>query len=257
MWIEAPDHRLFIFAAVLAACLVFETLRPRRQLTTDRRHRWTLNFAMGVINVIILRLAVPAGLLGIAAMRPETLLSDPRLGYWGSIALTLLLFDLAIYAQHRLFHRIDVLWAFHRIHHTDRDLDTSSALRFHMGEYVFSFAYKAALVWVLAPRPEAILLFEILLSSFALFNHSNGSLGAFDQIFAKLIVTPDMHRLHHSTQPGEANQNFGFCLSLWDRVFRSYRSHPERPMDTLPLGVEDDHETDSLMGRIIEPLRRL
>ena len=164
------------------------------------------------------------GLLGLLA-----------LPYWLGFGLSLVLLDLTLYWQHRLFHRIDFLWALHGAHHGDRNLNVSSGLRFHPGEALVSFAIKAIAVMVLGVPVAAVILFEILLNGASLFNHANWSLGRADRWIEKLIVTPDMHRLHHSRLDDESRKNFGFFLSIWDRLFASYQAEPKTRMRPLPL----------------------
>lgn len=255
MTLDSPLLRLSIFAALFGLCFVCERIWPRRHLIASRLKRWPVNVGLGIINIIALRIIAPAGLIAIGMNIDGGLLSTISLSGGVAIMVSLIIFDFAIYAQHRLFHTVNAFWVFHRIHHTDRDLDVSSALRFHIGEYVISFAYKAALIWMIHPPVEAIILFEIILSACALFNHSNWSLGIFDPILRMAIVTPDMHRLHHSIDEEEAHRNFGFCLSIWDRLFTSYRAEPRQNMVRLSLGVGDDpQEGDTLLFRLIEPL---
>lgn len=158
---------------------------------------------------------------------------------WLDWMAALLLLDLAIYWQHRCMHAIPLLWRMHRVHHSDTGFDLSTGVRFHPLEITLSMLFKLGLVWLLGPPPGAVLLFEILLSSSALWTHSDTALaGRLEHRVRRLIVTPSMHRIHHSIRPMETNSNYGFLLSVWDRVFGSYRAAPAEPERTMPIGLE-------------------
>jgi sterol desaturase/sphingolipid hydroxylase (fatty acid hydroxylase superfamily) len=227
--------RLPIFIGVLVGLCLLEAVFPRisRQLT--RRRRWSINFLFGVLNTLILRVMLPVGLVGYAGWLQTqaygfSLVALLRLPIWAETLICLILLDLIIYGQHRLLHSLPWLWRLHKMHHSDQDLDTSSALRFHPSEAIFSLGVKLAAITVLGASPVTVILFEILLSSFALFNHANWSLRHWDEKIRQLFVTPDMHRMHHRAVDYNDSGNFGFCLSVWDRLFASYQA---------PLGNEE------------------
>jgi|SaaInl5LU_22_DNA_1037371.scaffolds.fasta_scaffold14442_3 sterol desaturase/sphingolipid hydroxylase (fatty acid hydroxylase superfamily) len=252
--------RTTIFAFLCLSLIALETIFPRRKPQLAKGNRWLINFGFSGINIIFMRLILPIGLASVAAKfyGQFGLLIWLQLNWFVELCLALILLDFAIYWQHRLFHKLPLLWAFHKFHHSDQDLDASSALRFHPGEMLFSLAYKIALIFALGLHPASILIFEILLSSFALFNHANWNIGGADKYLQRAIVTPDMHRLHHSVDDDETQRNFGFCLSLWDRLFRTYKNHPEMPMETLPIGLADQQtrREAGFLHHLSAPFRR-
>ena len=182
-----------------------------------------------------------------------------NLPMWLAFALTLLVLDLMIYAQHRLMHQATWLWRMHRLHHSDLALDVSSAMRFHPLEILFSMGLKIGAVLVLGAPPMAVLVFAIVLNGLAMFTHANLALPAsFDRLLRRLLVTPDMHRIHHSIIRAEQNSNFGFNLSCWDRLFGSYRDQPQQPQETLTLGLEQfrDAPAQRFDQLLLQPFRQ-
>ena len=178
---------------------------------------------------------------------------------WAELILAVIILDGVIYLQHVLSHRIPVLWAFHKVHHTDRDLDVTSALRFHPIEILFSMAYKIIWVIALGPSVAAVIIFEVLLNGSAMFNHANLRLPLWlDKALRSVIVTPDMHRVHHSVIESETNSNYGFCLSLWDRLFRTYTPQPREGHDGMSLGLNEhqDKGPNSLSWSLALPFAR-
>ncbi len=240
---QEPLLRLGIFAFILAALALFEHLAPLRRYSSDRRRRWRTNFCLLVTDALVLRLCFPLAATGIAFYAGQRsiglfyLFNIPALPAW---MLGLLILDCVIYWQHRLLHRIPLLWRLHKIHHTDLDLDFSTGVRFHPLEILLSMLLKAVVILLLGIPATAVLVFEILLNGFSLYTHSNIALPAgLERMLRRLLVTPDMHRIHHSLEPVETDSNFSFHLSLWDRLFGSYRAAPGLETRTMPLGLAE------------------
>lgn len=195
-----------------------------------------------MISTLVLRFAIPVVAVGFAALMSERgigVFNLTAMPVWLEIILAIILLDLAVWAQHVIMHYVPPLWAFHRIHHMDEDLDVATGIRFHPGEMVSSFAIKLGAIALIGPAAVAVFLFEILLNAASIFEHANIRLPAqLEPHLRKVIVTPDMHRVHHSVYPEETNSNFGFCLSLWDRLFRTYRDQPRDGHDAMRLGLD-------------------
>ncbi|WP_409433580.1 sterol desaturase family protein [Litorimonas sp. RW-G-Af-16] len=240
--------RLSVFAAALIVFAVLEAAWPRKVRSQKRGPRWLSNLALVGIDTLVLRVLFPVVAVGVAAFASTQgwgLFNYLALPIWLEIALAVIVLDMLIYWQHRLFHAVPFFWRFHKVHHADRDLDVSSGVRFHPVEIVFSMAYKIICVLILGPAVAAVILFEIILNASALFNHANIRLPAWlDQVMRKLIVTPDFHRVHHSIQMRESNQNFGFCLSIWDHLFGSYTAQPEGGHDGMVIGLSEAQTDD-------------
>jgi sterol desaturase/sphingolipid hydroxylase (fatty acid hydroxylase superfamily) len=235
--------RLLTFAGVLLLLALWEWRAELRHATLLRRQRWPTNLGLGALDAVLVRLIAPAGAVGaamLAARQSFGIFNWAPLPAAVSFIGSLLLLDLTIYAQHRLFHRAPWLWRIHRVHHSDAQLDVSTALRFHPAESLLSMALKAAVAFLFGMPPTAVFAFEILLNAAAMFNHTNVSLGPrWDRMLRWLLVTPDMHRIHHSTAREEADSNYGFSLSWWDHLFRSYRDHPRIAQTVMPIGLPD------------------
>lgn len=225
---DATRWRLALFAAVLLALALLEALRPGPNPPPRRGRRWPAHLGLALIDTALARVLLPAGAAGAALWAQGQGFGlfnalDGALPLWLEWALGLLLLDLAIYWQHRWLHAVPWLWPLHRTHHTDTTLDATSALRFHPLEIVLSLLYKMALAVALGLDPALVLAFEALLSSFALITHADLALPPrLDRALRRVFVTPAMHRIHHSTHMDEQHRNYGFHLSLWDRLFRSY-----------------------------------
>ena len=239
---------------------LLEVKWPRTQ--SQRRRRWLGNLLMPLLSLALLRALPWIGALSVALLAES---NQWGLFYWLDwppwlvLALTLVLLDLAIYWQHRLMHRWHWLWRLHRVHHSDSRLDVTTALRFHPLEILLSELYKAVLVLCLGISPMAILLFAMILNGLALFNHANLVLPAgWDSRLRRIIVTPDMHRVHHSVERDEHDSNFGFCLSLWDRLFASYRATPRVGLAAMPVGLQEtsNQPTGSLLWMLGQPFRK-
>ncbi len=249
--------RLGFFAFVFVTMLVWELIVPRRKLGVSKALRWTSNLGLLVLNSIVLRLMFPAAAVGIAysvLQREWGLFNLVDLPWWFEIFAAVLLLDFAIYLQHRLMHQLPLLWRLHRVHHADLDFDITTGSRFHTIEIIVSMLFKWGVILLLGPALIAVLIFEVLLNGMAIFNHANVSLpGAIDRIVRSLLVTPDMHRVHHSTRVQETNSNYGFNLSIWDRIFKTYIDQPGKGHDAMTIGLAEfrnPKQVDQLPGML-------
>ena len=259
---QEPGIRLGVFAGVFVLMAVLEALAPRRPLGAPRSRRWVSNLAIVVLDTLAIRLLFPLLAVGMALLAQQRgwgLFNSLAVPAPVAILACVLLLDLAIYAQHRMFHLVPVFWRLHRMHHADTDFDVTTALRFHPLEIILSMVLKLALVALLGAPALAVLIFEILLNATAMFNHANLRLPLpLDRILRIFIVTPDMHRVHHSTRREETDSNYGFNLSLWDRLFKSYRAQPALGHDKMVIGLTDfrtpkDQRLDQLL---LQPFRQ-
>ncbi|NLQ16472.1 sterol desaturase family protein [Marinomonas sp. M1K-6] len=232
--------RFGVFLVVFSALLVWQWRRPRGALL-QWRQRWKHNITLLLLGALCVRLVQPFMLSVVAVFSQDFgLLSLLNLPFWLSFILGILWLDGLIYWQHRLFHRIDILWRIHRVHHSDPELDVSSAVRFHPIEILLSLCIKALAVWLLGIPLEAVLVFDILLNASAMFNHTNARLPVNIEAWVqRLLVTPDMHRIHHSRVNLEANSNFGFFLSIWDTLFSTKRAQALAGDEHLKIGLPD------------------
>jgi len=233
--------RLSAFIAILVLMMSWEYIAPRRQLRFPRMQRWPTNFALSILGMLLIRFTVGgiAYLAALSAMESEFgLLNQFMLPSWLSILLTLLILDLAIYGQHIVSHRWPWLWRLHKVHHTDLEFDVSTGIRFHPIEILLSMGYKVIVIYFLGANPVAVIAFEVILSSTALFNHGNVFIPLkIDWWLRLVIVTPDMHRVHHSTIPRETDSNFGFSISIWDRLFGTYIAQPSLGHEKIEIGL--------------------
>jgi len=233
--------RISFFLGVLALMAIWELLAPRRPLTTSKKMRWGSNLAITLINPILLRLVIPVPPVGMAALAQERgwgLLNNFHLPYWLTVIIGMMALDCVIYLQHVMFHSVPLLWRLHKMHHTDMDLDVTSGLRFHPIEIVMSMGIKLATVRIMGPPVLAVLIFEVLLNCASMFNHSNAYIPlGIDRVLRLILVTPDMHRVHHSIIDSEGNSNFGFSVSWWDRLFGTYRAQPEEGHQGMTIGL--------------------
>lgn len=243
MLTNEPVIRLAAFAGVLAIMLLWEGLAPRRAPAAGNWVRRLNNLALVAIDTFLLRLAFPVLAVAFAVQMEQRgigLFALLPLPHWLAVALAILLLDLAIYWQHRLFHSAPWLWRLHRVHHADPAFDTTTALRFHPLEITVSMLIKLAVVAAMGAPPLAVLLFEIILNATALFNHGNVSLpAALEARLRWLLVTPDLHRVHHSVLGREMNRNFGFNMSVWDRWFGSLAAQPREGHSGMIIGLPD------------------
>jgi sterol desaturase/sphingolipid hydroxylase (fatty acid hydroxylase superfamily) len=252
--------RLGAFAGVLAAMAAWEVLAPRRARLHPRRVRWTSNLGLVALNALVVRIAFPVAAVGFAALAAERgwgLLNAFDVPFWVAFGLSLLALDMAIYLQHVMFHAVPALWRLHRVHHADPDFDVTTGARFHPVEILLSMLVKLGAIALLGAPAAAVLAFEILLNACALFNHGNVSIpAALDGALRRVIVTPDMHRIHHSMEPAEANSNYGFNLAWWDRLFGTYRAEASLPQERMRIGVAGitgDERAVSLPGMLAIP----
>lgn len=256
-----PKIRLAAFFGILAAMMLWELAAPRRRLEVPRVIRWSNNLALVVVDTAILRLAFPVlavGLSGLAQARGWGLFNVLDLPLWVEVVAAFLILDLAIYLQHVLFHAVPGLWRLHRMHHADLDFDATTGLRFHPVEIVLSMAIKLAIVGAVGAPPVAVLVFEVILNATSLFNHGNVRLPpAVDRILRLVLVTPDMHRVHHSSDPRETNSNFGFSVPWWDWLLGTYVAQPSKGHEGMEIGIEQFRtERDLWLDRmLIQPMR--
>lgn len=253
--------RLSAFLGVFFVMGLWEVFSPRRPLNYDKGKRWVTNILLTAFNTALVRFTVAAIAVS-AALKAETegwgLFNQISLPLIVTVIAGVLVLDLLIYAQHLVFHRVPILWRLHRVHHTDLDFDVTTALRFHPIEIMLSMFIKAAAVIALGVPAEAVVIFEVLLNATAMFNHGNVKLpGPLDQFIRLVLVTPDMHRVHHSVHPGEFNRNFGFNLSVWDRLFRTYCAQPRDGHDLMLIGIKNFREPVdlSLPFLLVQPFR--
>ena len=239
--------RLACFAGVLLVMALWEIAAPRRALLMDKPRRWFTNLAIVVADSLALRLLFPflaVAMAQIATDRGWGLFALTDLPFWLEVVLAVVLLDLAIYGQHVASHKIPILWRVHQMHHADRDFDVTTALRFHPIEIVLSMAYKFAVIIALGPPALGVLIFEVLLNGTAMFNHSNVRIPKpLDRLIRSVVVTPDMHRVHHSVIRREHDTNYGFSLSVWDRLFGTYTDQPKGGHEGMKIGLET-YQTD-------------
>lgn len=256
-----PFIRFGAFFGVFLAMALWELLAPRRPQAISRLRRWSGNLGLSVINTLALRILFPAAAVG-AAIFAES-------HGWGifqvinapdavAILSSVILLDLVIYLQHRLFHAVPLLWRLHRVHHTDLAFDVTTGVRFHPVEILLSMLIKIAAVVALGAPVVAVLVFEVLLNATTMFNHANIALPRpLDRIVRLIVVTPDMHRVHHSVRREETNSNFGFSLPWWDWVFRTYRAQPMDGHERMTIGLEQfrDPAELQLSWMLLQPAR--
>jgi sterol desaturase/sphingolipid hydroxylase (fatty acid hydroxylase superfamily) len=233
--------RLSAFLGVLMAMAAWEVANPRRRADIPRLLRWTNNLAIVVLDTVLVRLAFPVAALGLAVVAQDNgwgVLNQLAMPDGLAVVIAVLALDLAIYLQHVLFHAVPALWRLHRVHHADLGFDVTTGLRFHPLEILLSMAVKLAVVLALGPPAVAVLIFEVVLNASSLFNHSNIRLpDRVDGVLRLIIVTPDMHRVHHSVHPSETNSNFGFNIPWWDRLLGTYRAQPGAGHEAMTIGI--------------------
>jgi sterol desaturase/sphingolipid hydroxylase (fatty acid hydroxylase superfamily) len=237
--------RLGVFAAVFLAMAAIELLRPKRQLSMSKGRRWLTNLGIAAVDTLMLRLmtlvAVPIAAVAAAFYAEQHglgLLNNVSWLGWVKVIVALLALDLAIWFQHLVSHKVPIFWRLHQVHHADRDIDVTTAVRFHPIEIALSMLWKIVVVLPLGASPFAVFLFEVILNACATFNHANIALPAWlDRSLRIFIVTPDMHRVHHSTLTSEHDRNYGFNLSLWDRLFRTYLAEPSAGQQGMTIGL--------------------
>lgn len=242
--------RLGIFVGLLTAMALWEALAPRRVDPPARMRRWPTNIAFAVFGTLVARVAVPGGAAAFATFLQAQewgLFGRAGLSGWIAVAAGIAVLDLAIYVQHRIFHAVPALWRLHRMHHSDLMFDTTTGVRFHPLEIGLSLAIKLAVVAATGAPPEAVFAFEVLLNASSLFNHANIRMpAALERVLRLVVVTPDMHRIHHSVRRDETDSNFGFSVSWWDRLFGTYRAEPADGQLGLTIGLPEYRNAGSL-----------
>jgi len=256
--------RLGAFAAAFGAMAAWESLAPRRTLREPRVRRWRTNLGVALCNVLVLRVALPTTAIGmaeVAAAQGWGLFNSLGAGGWLAVALSIIALDLVLYLQHALFHAIPVLMRLHAVHHADPDFDATTGIRFHPFEILLSMLVKYAAIVALGAPALAVLSFELLLSLSSLFSHGNVRLPeAVDGWLRRTLVTPDMHRIHHSVIEAERNSNYGFCLSIWDRLFGTYTRAPQGGQGAMRIGLDayrDAQVSTTLSGILAIPFRSM
>ena len=252
--------RTGVFVAVFAVLACWERLAPARALRLTRARRWTANLGLAVVNTLIVRVAVPGSAIAVAMIATDEgwgLLNRIELPGWFAILAAVIFLDLLLYLQHVLFHSVPVLLRLHAVHHADPDFDLTTGVRFHPLEILISAALKLGAVAALGAPVIAVLVFEVLLNAAAMFNHANVSLpGWLEGPVRRLLVTPDMHRIHHSVLESERNSNYGFCLSVWDRWFGTYTRAPRGELDIGLASWRDERAVATLRGVLSMPFRQ-
>ncbi len=252
--------RLGAFITIFALVAVGEILAPKRTLKVARRRRWLNNVSLVVINTIMLRLLFPTAAMGLAIFVNDR--GWGLLNYWQlnpniSLIFSIVLLDMVIYLQHVMFHAVPLLWRLHKVHHTDLDYDVTTGARFHPVEIILSLGIKFFTILALGAPVVAVLIFEIILNAMAMFNHGNLDLPrSLDRLLRLVIVTPDMHRVHHSIEDDELNSNFGFNLSVWDRFFGTYKAQPLYGHQGMTIGLRnfsDEKKCVNLKGMLLIP----
>jgi sterol desaturase/sphingolipid hydroxylase (fatty acid hydroxylase superfamily) len=251
--------RLSVFLGLLGVMMVWELAAPDRRSDMPRLIRWGNNIALVVVDALVLRIALPVLAVGAAVWAQGAgvgLLNMVALPGWLAIVLALVILDLVIWAQHIAFHKIPVLWRLHRMHHADPHLDATSGLRFHPLEVVLSMALKIAVVVAIGAPPVAVLLFEVILNGASIFNHANIRLPrGVERPLRWLLVTPVMHRIHHSDKRVEADSNYGFSVPWWDRLFGTYRAEPV-PGHQFGIGAHSGARDQWLDRLLVQPFRK-
>ena len=234
-------YRLLGFAGTFLAVAIFEWVRPRRQLTQDKKKRWQKNLLLILVDTVAMRLILPISFVLLAYSAQEAgwgLLNVLELPGWIRFLVGFFALDLVIYLQHLMFHAVPLLWRLHMVHHADMDIDVTTGLRFHPIEIILSGLIKMATIAAIGPPPGAVLAFEIALNATSLFNHGNIFIPTrLDSILRLFVVTPDMHRVHHSVTIRETNSNFGFNFPWWDRIFGTYRAQPVMGHHGMTIGL--------------------
>jgi len=233
--------RIGFFFVVLGVMALWEILAPRRTLGVSKSIRWINNLGIVALNTIFLRLIFPAAAVGMAAFAETQgwgMLNYLQIPYWFAVIASVIIMDAVIYFQHVLVHAVPVLWRLHRVHHADLDFDVTTGSRFHPIEIILSMLIKLATILVLGPPIVAVLIFEVLLNATSMFNHANVRIPQkADRVLRWFVVTPDMHRVHHSIEDDETNSNFGFNLPWWDRLFGTYRDQPRAGHKLMTIGI--------------------
>ena len=254
--------RMGFFFGMLVVMAGWEIIAPRRRLTTSKTVRWINNLGLVFFNSFILRVLFPAAAVGVAITAQQHgwgLFNTVDMSPWLVIPVSVVIMDFVIYVQHVMVHAIPILWRLHRVHHADPDYDVTTGARFHTLEIILSMLIKFATIVLLGPPVVAVVLFEVILNATAMFNHGNVRLpSGLDRVLRWFVVTPDMHRVHHSVEDDEANSNFGFSLPWWDRLFGTYRDQPRGGHEGMTIGIHKYHdakEVSWITGMLLLPFR--
>jgi len=238
--------RLACFFGVFGSMALWELAAARRRLTVSKLLRWVNNLALVVLNSVLLRALFPAAAVGVAAFTTQQgwgLLNYFAVPLWMTVLVSVVLLDFVIYLQHVIFHAVPLLWRLHRVHHADLDIDVTTGTRFHPIEIMLSMLIKAVVILALGLPLMAVVIFEVLLNATSMFNHGNVRIRpVLDRVLRLLLVTPDMHRVHHSIEEDETNSNFAFNLSIWDRLFGTYRDQPRAGHENMTTGINTFRE---------------
>lgn len=259
--LHEPAVRLIAFASIFVAMVLLELFAPRRRQVVSRIRRWPSNLGIVALNTLMARLVFPMTAVALAVLGEAKgwgLFNSVGLPAWAAVFLGVILLDLAIYLQHVLVHAVPALWRLHRMHHADLEFDVTTGARFHPIEILLSTVLKLMVIAALGPPAVAVLVFEVLLNATAMFNHSNVHIPArLDRVLRLIVVTPDMHRIHHSVVPRETNSNFGFNLPWWDRLFGTYRADPAAGQMGMTIGIEQfrDAREQRLDRMLTQPFR--
>ena len=243
--------RLGFFSGILGAMALWELAAPRRVLTVPKLLRWINNIGIVVMNSFLLRIIFPSAAVGVSVFAQKHgwgLFNHFRLPYWVDVVLSVVALDFIIYLQHVMFHAIPVFWRIHRMHHADLDLDVTTGIRFHPIEIILSLLIKFAVVVMLGTPVPAVIMFEVILNATSMFNHGNVRMPLIiDRALRWFIVTPDMHRVHHSVEDYETNTNFGFNLTWWDCLLGTYRDQPRMGHKDMTIGLRGFRDTKRCM----------
>ncbi len=254
-----PIVRLGSFITILVVVGIWEALAPRRERSLMRLKRWPGNLGIAALNTLVIRIVFPTAAAGVALLGEQRgwgLLNVFPFPAWISVLISVVILDLVIYLQHVLFHAVPLLWRVHRMHHADLDIDVTTGVRFHPIEIALSMCIKLLVVTALGAPALAVLIFEVLLNATSLFNHGNMRIPLpFDKVLRRLVVTPDMHRVHHSWHPDETNSNFGFNLPWWDRLLGTYKDQPKDGHESMIIGINQFREPawERLDRMLIQP----
>ncbi len=252
--------RMSFFFGMLVLIGLWELAAPKRALTISKSVRWINNLGLVFFNSFLLRVLFPAAAVGITVFANEQgwgLFNYVEVPFWFEVVAAVIIMDFVIYIQHVMVHAIPMLWRLHRVHHADLDYDVTTGARFHPIEIVLSMLIKFATILLLGPAVIAVIIFEVMLNATAMFNHGNISLPkTVDKYLRLLLVTPDMHRVHHSIEDDEANSNFGFSLPWWDRLLGTYRDQPRAGHQAMTIGINkyrDPKQVSWLPGMLMLP----
>ena len=254
--------RMSAFFGILGAMALWEILAPRRALTVSKAVRWVNNIGIVFLNSFLVRLIFPAAAVGMASFASTQgwgIFNYFELPFWLVVIASVVIMDFIIYLQHVMVHAVPALWRLHRMHHADLDFDVTTGARFHPIEIILSMLIKFASIVVIGPPVLAVVIFEVVLNVTAMFNHGNVRLPLkLDRVLRWIVVTPDMHRVHHSVEDDEANSNFGFNLPWWDRLFGTYRDQPRAGHEGMTIGIHKYRETKQvtwLSGMLLLPFK--